>query len=176
MTLKNTAPGEGNSDGVFVPPAFQSTQYSQQGDIVFTPEPTAPSDPPVYVPGTATVAEVPVANVVSVEPIDKPQVTPNDQPPPPQTTTTTSATHVTHVHNINLGRKSQRVNCPHCNQNVVTRTKWRIGSDTLIWVICLLFFFWPLAWLPLLFTDCQTVEHYCTNPDCNERIGEKSSC
>mmetsp|Transcript_44193 Transcript_44193/g.66628 ORF Transcript_44193/g.66628 Transcript_44193/m.66628 type:complete len:129 (+) Transcript_44193:133-519(+) len=85
-----------------------------------------------------------------------------------------------YIHNFHspffCHRKSQRVNCPHCNQNVVTRTKWRIGSDTLIWVICLLFFFWPLAWLPLLFTDCQTVEHYCTNPDCNERIGEKSSC
>mmetsp|Transcript_18192 Transcript_18192/g.32948 ORF Transcript_18192/g.32948 Transcript_18192/m.32948 type:complete len:175 (-) Transcript_18192:373-897(-) len=74
-----------------------------------------------------------------------------------------------------LGSRPVSVRCPYCTSTVRTRTKHNSGDCTLISVIVLLLFFWPLFWVPFIFPDCQDVEHKCSN--CGRLVGKsKAQC
>jgi len=73
------------------------------------------------------------------------------------------------------GLRPVNITCPHCYRQTRTRTEEVIGTGTLIAVFVLLFFFWPLFWLPFVIPDCKQVDHYCAY--CGAKVGEKpSSC
>ena len=67
-----------------------------------------------------------------------------------------------------LGRRPMSVQCPYCSLQGVTRTRNQFDALTIVSVIVLVFFFWPLAWLPLVMPCCQTTEHYCQR--CHRKV------
>ncbi|CAJ1935174.1 unnamed protein product [Cylindrotheca closterium] len=74
-----------------------------------------------------------------------------------------------------FGSRPFDITCPNCHRQGLTRTDVVISTGTIVAIILLLFFFWPLFWLPLVMTDCKQVDHYC--PHCRVKVGEKpSSC
>ncbi|XP_014206754.1 lipopolysaccharide-induced tumor necrosis factor-alpha factor homolog [Copidosoma floridanum] len=86
------------------------------------------------------------------------------QPPPAQST-------VIIVQNTSFGSEPQRMNCPHCHADIVTRTESAPTATThLVFLICCLFICWPCA--PFVYcTDCCLAKkHYC--PRCNHYLGQ----
>jgi len=73
-----------------------------------------------------------------------------------------------------LGRRSQHLQCPFCQQVVVTRTRDRIDGITIVFVIVLCILFWPLFWLPFCMPKCKSVHHYC--PRCQTKVGVTDPC
>jgi len=73
------------------------------------------------------------------------------------------------------GSRPVEITCPHCHRQMRTRTEEVIGMGTIIAMMIICFFFWPLFWLPLVMPDCKQMDHYC--PLCGAKVGEKpSSC
>lgn len=65
--------------------------------------------------------------------------------------------------------------CPNCHKQVRTRVQHEVDDGTIVAVIILLLFFWPLLWLPLVLPSCQGTLHFCSS--CNYRIAKKEdSC
>ena len=73
-----------------------------------------------------------------------------------------------------LGRYSCQLQCPFCESLISTRVRERSDGMTILFVILLLFFFWPLFWLPFCMPTCKSVHHYC--PNCNNKIGVTDPC
>ena len=73
-----------------------------------------------------------------------------------------------------LGRQPTGFRCPHCHQEQVTVSRNIIDACTVVAVLVLLVFFWPLFWIPLCTTCCKTTEHYCGR--CNEKVREMGPC
>mmetsp|Transcript_2248 Transcript_2248/g.3523 ORF Transcript_2248/g.3523 Transcript_2248/m.3523 type:complete len:167 (-) Transcript_2248:152-652(-) len=73
-----------------------------------------------------------------------------------------------------FGRDPCATTCPNCNQQTRTRVTHTIDSVTILAVVLLLLFFWPLFWLPLVIPSCKSSEHYCRN--CNYRIAKEDAC
>mmetsp|Transcript_26306 Transcript_26306/g.37704 ORF Transcript_26306/g.37704 Transcript_26306/m.37704 type:complete len:133 (+) Transcript_26306:116-514(+) len=75
---------------------------------------------------------------------------------------------------VELGRKPVRMECPFCKQNMVTRTKKRLGACTagsmagLVLCCC-----WICAIFPLCCGSCKDTIHYCSS--CGREIGEKTA-
>jgi len=76
----------------------------------------------------------------------------------------------------NLGRNPVGLQCPHCGRQTVTVVQDRMGLGTLIAVLALAIFFWPLCWLPLCIPSCKVTYHYCGHAECRRRVGETSPC
>ena len=85
---------------------------------------------------------------------------------------------LTHPNSIyyNLGRSPVGLQCPHCHRQTITVVQDRMGLGTLVAVLLLALFFWPLCWLPLCIPSCKTTNHYCGHFECRRRVGETSPC
>jgi hypothetical protein len=71
--------------------------------------------------------------------------------------------------------RSAQITCPNCHRQATTRTSEVIGAGTIIAIVLLLIFFWPLFWLPLVIPECKQIDHFCSL--CNAKVGETpSSC
>jgi lipopolysaccharide-induced tumor necrosis factor-alpha factor len=73
-----------------------------------------------------------------------------------------------------LGRYECNIQCPFCAEMIVTETRTRCDVVTWLFFVLLLFFFWPLCWLPFCMPTCQGVHHYC--PRCHRQVGATDSC
>jgi LITAF-like zinc ribbon domain len=109
-------------------------------------------------------------------------------PPPPATMTTTTTTYVipppqgapagagtaagaagaTQLNSGQLGRDPKRIQCPFCGQHTITRARTQIDVFTIVMVVLLVIFFWPLFWLPLVLPGCKTTEHFCSH--CHAKV------
>jgi len=94
-----------------------------------------------------------------------PDVNSANQPPPRPAT-------VVYVANVpTLGPKSTVMNCPHCNENIHTKTNY--SSGLLTWLIsggcAFLGLICGCCLIPFYMDDCKDVEHYC--PKCNGFLG-----
>jgi hypothetical protein len=49
-----------------------------------------------------------------------------------------------------LTRSPMTITCPHCAVTAVTRPRSQIDCVTVLCIVLLLLFFWPLFWLPFL--------------------------
>ncbi|XP_017291871.1 lipopolysaccharide-induced tumor necrosis factor-alpha factor homolog [Kryptolebias marmoratus] len=59
--------------------------------------------------------------------------------------------------------------CPHCQNNIVTTTHYKVGTQT--WLICglvALFLCWPCCLIPFCVNDCKDVVHSC--PTCQRVV------
>mmetsp|Transcript_29883 Transcript_29883/g.88819 ORF Transcript_29883/g.88819 Transcript_29883/m.88819 type:complete len:161 (-) Transcript_29883:333-815(-) len=121
---------------------------------------TSNSVPPAYVPAS-TVEGSKIASSTK-------------KPSTPVTTTTTTTTTTTASRPANLGRSPTGFKCPFCQQEQVTTVREQIDACTIVAIVLLLLFFWPLFWLPLCMPSCKTVEHYCGR--CNRKVGETQAC
>mmetsp|Transcript_21285 Transcript_21285/g.46406 ORF Transcript_21285/g.46406 Transcript_21285/m.46406 type:complete len:191 (-) Transcript_21285:415-987(-) len=88
--------------------------------------------------------------------------------------TATNTTQIIPISMPNLGRVPAGMQCPHCAQQMVTKTRDSMDACTIVAVVLLLLFFWPLFWLPFCTPQCKATEHYC--PRCNKKVGECSAC
>ncbi|CAI4233275.1 unnamed protein product [Auanema sp. JU1783] len=61
--------------------------------------------------------------------------------------------------------------CPKCSQNVTTKQTFVSGSLTWICFLFVLFFFFPLAFVPFCLDSCKDVQHYC--PKCASLLSIK---
>jgi lipopolysaccharide-induced tumor necrosis factor-alpha factor len=95
-------------------------------------------------------------------PIQSPPQTHPQQPPRPV---------VVYGH---LGRYECNMQCPFCAEMILTETRTRCDVVTWLFFVLLLFFFWPLCWLPFCMPTCQGVHHYC--PKCHRQVGATDSC
>ena len=73
-----------------------------------------------------------------------------------------------------LGRYECHMQCPFCSNLILTQTKTRSDGITWLFVLILLFVFWPLCWLPLCMPRCQRVHHSC--PSCHRKVGITEPC
>lgn len=74
------------------------------------------------------------------------------------------------------GYQPVRINCPHCNNDVVTEIQHEVGG--LAWMICGIIvlvgvFIAPCillgcCFIPFCISDCKDVSHYC--PHCKQRL------
>jgi len=76
----------------------------------------------------------------------------------------------------NLGRRAHGLRCPHCQRETVTIVEDRIGIGTIIAIVMLAIFFWPLCWLPLCMPSCKRTQHYCGHDTCNKKVGVTHVC
>ena len=68
--------------------------------------------------------------------------------------------------------------CPYCKQQVRTKIIEKVGTCAIIVIVIICFIFWPLFWIPLLCNCCgiKNKDHYCTNTECQRRIGQYAPC
>merc|ERR1712037_261836 len=88
----------------------------------------------------------------------------------PVTTVTTTVTNNVVRAPARFGEASAFMTCPNCQQNINTRTTYKLGA--LVWIIVLIMFFfgfWLCICIPCCIPACQDVEHTC--PNCNTRLG-----
>ncbi|KAK3106978.1 hypothetical protein FSP39_004366 [Pinctada imbricata] len=67
-----------------------------------------------------------------------------------------------------------RIQCPHCNKEILTETEDVIGSASWFWCFFLMFFgcFLGCCLIPFFTKSCLDVEHTC--PECGETVGTYS--
>lgn len=160
---------EASSPDVFVPTA----------SAVATALPSASAPPPRPPPNAAVPAGM-MGKTVTTTYSDGRQVTTTEyqQPgasssagarPAASAAPSPAASHY-HPPRTDLGSRPASVTCPYCTSTVTTRTNHNCGDCTIISVIILLLFFWPLFWVPFVSPSCQDVEHKCSN--CNRMVGK----
>ena len=88
-------------------------------------------------------------------------------PPPAGVPVTTTAPPL-----MNVGVDPMKMRCPHCHQDMLTKTKHQTDAHTVLAVVLLIIFFWPLFWLPFICPACKKNEHYCGL--CGMKVGENS--
>jgi LITAF-like zinc ribbon domain len=76
----------------------------------------------------------------------------------------------------NLGRNPVGLQCPWCHRQTITMVQDRMSLTTLVSIVLLAIFFWPLCWLPLCIPACKTTHHYCGHFECRRRVGETGAC
>mmetsp|Transcript_7803 Transcript_7803/g.9368 ORF Transcript_7803/g.9368 Transcript_7803/m.9368 type:complete len:170 (+) Transcript_7803:91-600(+) len=141
-------------------------------EIVVGYEPEAPQQAPVYVPGAPQATAPNFSEALNESSTAKPTTTTTTTttytvPPPAAQPVAPSPMPV-------FGRDPTGFACPHCQKNCVTRTRHHPDWVTIVAIILLVLFFWPLFWLPLCLPGCQTVDHYCSC--CNRKVGSRSAC
>ncbi|CAD6190580.1 unnamed protein product [Caenorhabditis auriculariae] len=83
--------------------------------------------------------------------------------PQPQITTIIVGT-------VPLGSAPMRMQCPHCQQQIITQTEMKSGL--LAWLLCgglVLFGCWLCCCIPFCINACQDMHHSC--PNCRRYIG-----
>jgi hypothetical protein len=75
-----------------------------------------------------------------------------------------------------LGRGSAGLQCPHCKRQTITVVRDFIGVGTVVAIVILAVFFWPLCWLPLCIPSCKRTHHFCGQSTCGRKVGETSVC
>lgn len=73
-----------------------------------------------------------------------------------------------------LGRTSAFLKCPYCDTHTMTIARSHIDGLTIVFVVILLFLFWPLFWVPLCMPACKSTRHKCAN--CHKLVGETYPC
>mmetsp|Transcript_19555 Transcript_19555/g.27122 ORF Transcript_19555/g.27122 Transcript_19555/m.27122 type:complete len:174 (+) Transcript_19555:141-662(+) len=145
-------------------------------EIVVGYAPSAPEEsqqPPIYTPGASSATTPNFSQSLNQSSTVKPATT---------TTTTTTYTvpppaapqPVAPGPMPVFGRDPTGFTCPHCHKNCVTRTRSHPDVVTIVAIILLVLFFWPLFWLPLCLPGCQTTDHYCSC--CNRKVGSRGAC
>jgi len=76
----------------------------------------------------------------------------------------------------NLGRNPVGLQCPYCQRPTITVVQDLVGMGTVIAVIFLALFFWPLCWIPFCIPSCRRTHHFCGHNECRRKIGETSVC
>jgi len=75
-----------------------------------------------------------------------------------------------------LGRGAAGLTCPHCKRQTITVVQDFIGVGTVVAIVILAIFFWPLCWLPLCIPSCKRTHHFCGHNTCGRKVGETSVC
>jgi lipopolysaccharide-induced tumor necrosis factor-alpha factor len=103
---------------------------------------------------------------------------PNSEKPTVASGQTPDRQSVIHNHYIiapsRLGRDPHRIDCPSCQQSVMTKVRHRVDAVTWITFLVVLLLFWPLCWLPFVIPSCQSSDHEC--PNCGALISTTRGC
>ncbi|GJQ70746.1 hypothetical protein Trydic_g678 [Trypoxylus dichotomus] len=92
--------------------------------------------------------------------------------PQPQSSTVTQV--VVGAQPANFGPQQQALNCPHCRQQIVTRTETKASTKThIIALILCLCGCWLCCCIPYCVDSCQNKNHYC--PHCSAYLGTYQS-
>ncbi|XP_077991324.1 lipopolysaccharide-induced tumor necrosis factor-alpha factor homolog [Glandiceps talaboti] len=100
-------------------------------------------------------------------------------PPPPQAQAANTTVFVTPqpavttiVSTPRYGDSPQHQKCPHCHQDIVTRTEYKIGL--MVWLVCgimVIMGLWLFCCLiPFCISPLKDVTHHC--PNCNTYLGK----
>jgi len=86
------------------------------------------------------------------------------------------ATVVVHEQKIigDVGTEPQVFQCPVCHRQQRSIIAHHKGTGTWIWFIVLLIVFWPVAWVPFVWSKCQDTHHIC--PNCGTVLARKKAC
>uniref|UniRef100_A0A914UKD2 LITAF domain-containing protein n=1 Tax=Plectus sambesii TaxID=2011161 RepID=A0A914UKD2_9BILA len=98
---------------------------------------------------------------------------PNNPPPPGfhPTSPPVPNTIIVGAFHPMLGEYPAQITCPRCQRQVVTEVNYVNGTMVWIFVLVLLFIFFPLMCVPCCIDQCKDVEHFC--PSCRNFIGLK---
>lgn len=124
----------------------------------------------IYGAMSAEATEIPTATAYAVTGVEQesakspPVATNEDKKPLPETCRVFVEPKFT-----KLGRSPQTVICPHCQEKMLTKTKKKVGGVAVASSAITCLVFWPLFWVPLVCTDCQSVVHRCSK--CDRHIG-----
>lgn len=143
------------------------------GDVVTTSVtasvPNANTQPqPAAVPGMSMVTKT--TKYPDGREVTTTEYVPNDSVAAPAAASVAASLPI----NANLGRRDLgsrpvSVTCPSCQHTGLTKTNEQCGACTWISAILLLFFCFPLFWVPFVCPSCYDVEHFCRN--CGKRVG-----
>lgn len=165
MTVKDDFKNETTGGLGDNPPAFNPS-------VVVADVSTAPPLDEDNIP----TAQIVSANEEKQKPIKATIAPPVQATRPVQSTTTTPRPVQNHYHRPvgRLGHESRSMTCPHCDQEITSKTEKRCHYLSFISCGLLCALFPPCFFVPFLIPSCYSTRHTC--PNCGKHIGTQDVC